>query len=143
MDFTFVGSQGVYGIPEHASSFALATTVFVSSFYFIFIFKEINFNCNHRGKTDPYRFYNLDVFEYELQETMALYGSIPFMISQKQGKSTAIFWLNSSETWVDIDNNPKGSHNVLFYCILNLKYYISIITYILKIGKQKNRNTLV
>ena len=28
---------------------------------------------------DPYRLYNLDVFEYELDNPMALYGSIPFM----------------------------------------------------------------
>ena len=33
--------------------------------------------------TDPYRLYNLDVFEYELNNPMALYGSIPFMIAHK------------------------------------------------------------
>lgn len=32
---------------------------------------------------DPYRLYNLDVFEYELNNRMALYGSIPFMLAHK------------------------------------------------------------
>ena len=30
---------------------------------------------------DPYRLYNLDVFEYELNSGMALYGSIPVLIA--------------------------------------------------------------
>lgn len=32
---------------------------------------------------EPYRLYNLDVFEYELYNKMALYGSIPFMLAHK------------------------------------------------------------
>ena len=32
---------------------------------------------------DPYRLYNLDVFEYDLNNKMALYGSIPFMLAHK------------------------------------------------------------
>ena len=32
---------------------------------------------------DPYRLYNLDVFEYELHNKMALYGSIPVMLAHK------------------------------------------------------------
>lgn len=45
------------GIPEHADSFALKST----------------------SGGDPYRLYNLDVFEYELDSTMALYGSVPVL----------------------------------------------------------------
>jgi alpha 1,3-glucosidase len=30
---------------------------------------------------DPYRLYNLDVFEYELDNGMALYGSVPVLIA--------------------------------------------------------------
>ena len=33
--------------------------------------------------TDPYRLFNLDVFEYDIQNTMALYGSIPYMLAHK------------------------------------------------------------
>ena len=32
MDYSFIGAKAVYGIPEHASSFALETTVFVIFF---------------------------------------------------------------------------------------------------------------
>jgi len=32
---------------------------------------------------DPYRLYNLDVFEYEVDSKMALYGSIPLMLAHK------------------------------------------------------------
>ena len=33
--------------------------------------------------TDPYRLFNLDVFEYELYNPMALYGSVPVMWAHK------------------------------------------------------------
>ncbi|PSN57770.1 hypothetical protein C0J52_07257 [Blattella germanica] len=59
MDFSFVGAHHAYGIPEHADSFALKST----------------------KNTDPYRLYNLDVFEYELNNGMALYGSVPVLIA--------------------------------------------------------------
>ena len=36
----------------------------------------------HRGG-DPYRLYNLDVFEYELNNPMALYGSVPVLYAHK------------------------------------------------------------
>ena len=49
MDFTFVGSKHLYGVPEHADKFSLVDT----------------------SVTDPYRLYNLDVFEYELWNPMA------------------------------------------------------------------------
>jgi len=32
---------------------------------------------------DPYRLYNLDVFEYELDNVMALYGAVPVMLAHK------------------------------------------------------------
>ena len=37
----------------------------------------------YSSDTDPYRLYNLDVFEYELNNPMALYGSIPYMVAHK------------------------------------------------------------
>ena len=33
--------------------------------------------------TDPYRLYNLDVFEYEVNNPMALYGAVPLMYAHK------------------------------------------------------------
>ena len=57
MDFSFPGAEHVYGIPEHADSLALKST----------------------KNSEPYRLYNFDVFEYELNEKMALYGAIPVL----------------------------------------------------------------
>ncbi|KAG8177548.1 hypothetical protein JTE90_015952 [Oedothorax gibbosus] len=82
MDFSFVGFEHVYGIPEHADTFPLRTT---------------------KGATDPYRLFNLDVFEYELNNPMALYGSIPFMIAHSETNTLGLFWLNAAETWVDTE----------------------------------------
>ncbi|XP_042909479.1 neutral alpha-glucosidase AB isoform X2 [Parasteatoda tepidariorum] len=82
MDFSFVDFKEVYGIPEHADVFPLRTT---------------------KGASDPYRLFNLDVFEYELNNPMALYGSIPLMIAHSETNTVGLFWLNAAETWVDIE----------------------------------------
>jgi alpha 1,3-glucosidase len=84
MDFTFVGSQHIYGIPEHATSFALKTTN------------------NAGGYHEPYRLFNLDVFEYELDSPMALYGAVPFAVSHSATDTVGVFWLNAAETYVDV-----------------------------------------
>ena len=55
LDFTFNQANVLFGIPEHADSFVLKNTI----------------------GAEPYRLYNLDVFEYELNNGMALYGSVP------------------------------------------------------------------
>src|SRR5438045_1961806 len=57
--------------------------------------------------------YNADVFEYELDVPMTLYGSIPFMQAHRKDSTVGVFWLNSAETWVDIvkikqTSNPLG-----------------------------------
>lgn len=80
LDVTFTNFEHVFGIPEHADSFALKST----------------------KNTDPYRLYNLDVFEYELDNPMALYGSVPFMVAHNPKRSVGFFWLNAAETWIDI-----------------------------------------
>ena len=86
MDIKFPGSSHIYGLPEHASSTKLQTTHGPEAKYH-----------------DPYRLYNLDVFEYELDETMALYGEIPVIISQSiSGGTAGIFWFNPTETFVDV-----------------------------------------
>lgn len=57
---------------------------------------------------DPYRLYNLDVFQYELYNPMALYGSVPVMLAHNAQRTMGIFWLNAAETWVDISSNTAG-----------------------------------
>lgn len=50
----------------------------------------------------PYRLYNSDVFEYEMDSPMTLYGSIPFMQAHRKASTVGVLWLNAAETWVDI-----------------------------------------
>lgn len=51
---------------------------------------------------EPYRLYNLDVFQYELNTPMALYGSIPYLVGTTPKRTTGVLWLNAAETWVDV-----------------------------------------
>jgi alpha 1,3-glucosidase len=48
------------------------------------------------------------VFEFELNEPMALYGAIPLLLSHASNsnahQSAAVFWLNAAETFVDISS---------------------------------------
>lgn len=57
---------------------------------------------------EPYRLYNLDVFQYELYNPMALYGSVPVLLAHSPHRDLGIFWLNAAETWVDISSNTAG-----------------------------------
>ncbi|XP_024139252.1 neutral alpha-glucosidase AB isoform X3 [Oryzias melastigma] len=86
LDFSLPGVEHVYGIPEHADDLKLKTT----------------------DNGDPYRLYNLDVFQYELYNPMALYGAVPVMLAHNAQRTTGIFWLNAAETWVDISSNTAG-----------------------------------
>uniref|UniRef100_A0A914NGQ0 Glycoside hydrolase family 31 N-terminal domain-containing protein n=1 Tax=Meloidogyne incognita TaxID=6306 RepID=A0A914NGQ0_MELIC len=81
LDVSFIGYKFLYGLPEHSESFTLKSTTY----------------------TDPYRLYNLDVFEYELENGMALYGSIPFAIAHGKARTAGVLWLNAAETWVDVN----------------------------------------
>ncbi|KAL2001301.1 hypothetical protein VTN02DRAFT_1943 [Thermoascus thermophilus] len=85
LDISFPGYEHVFGIPEHADSLSLKETRGGSG--------------NHE---EPYRMYNSDVFEYELNSPMTLYGSIPFMQAHRKDSTVGVFWLNTAETWVDI-----------------------------------------
>ncbi len=98
----------VFGLAEHATRFALPHTTGPRAHY-----------------TEPFRLYNLDVFEYELDEPMALYGAIPLVVShstgagagagdnlldhhrhEQQPKTVGALWLNPSETFVDVGEVP-------------------------------------
>ncbi|CAL0319739.1 unnamed protein product [Lupinus luteus] len=85
-DVSFYGADFVYGIPEHATSLALKPT---------------------RGpgveEAEPYRLFNLDVFEYIHDSPFGLYGSIPFMVSHGKSRgSSGFFWLNAAEMQIDV-----------------------------------------
>ena len=51
--------------------------------------------CHATGESiesEPFRLYNLDVFEYEHDSQFGLYGSIPYVISHKPGATVGAFW---------------------------------------------------
>lgn len=57
MDITYEGASHVYGLAEHAAPLNLPSTTGPGAKY-----------------KDPYRMYTLDVYDYELDSPMALYG---------------------------------------------------------------------
>lgn len=87
-EFLFPGFNHLYGIPEHADSLALKDTT---------------------GSKLPYRLYNVDIFEYETESRMPMYGSIPLLIAVNPVHAVGVFWVNSADTFVDIDKlDPKS-----------------------------------
>eukprot|EP00158_Paraphelidium_tribonemae_P008381 Partr_v1_DN28567_c0_g2_i1_m72816 putative Glucosidase, alpha len=101
LDVKFPGFKHVYGLAEHASTLSLKSTRGGDQCY-----------------TEPYRLYNLDVFEFELNKGTALYGAVPYVLSHKYDKlheksfSVGFFWLNAAETWVDVTHSPPFSRFV-------------------------------
>ncbi|XP_060117238.1 neutral alpha-glucosidase C isoform X1 [Heteronotia binoei] len=80
LDFSLHGYEHVYGIPQHAETFLLKNT----------------------SDNDVYRLYNLDVFGYKIHSKMGIYGSVPLLLAHKPDRTIGVFWLNSSETLVEI-----------------------------------------
>lgn len=91
IDVTFTAANFVYGIPERATSFALKPT---------------------RGPdgpiSEPYRLYNLDVFEYLDESPFGLYGSIPFMVGHSASQTSGVFWHNAAEMYIDVLKGLDG-----------------------------------
>uniref|UniRef100_A0AAR2KKL9 Glycoside hydrolase family 31 N-terminal domain-containing protein n=1 Tax=Pygocentrus nattereri TaxID=42514 RepID=A0AAR2KKL9_PYGNA len=80
IDLSLHGFTNVYGLPEHADSLRLKDT----------------------SGSEPYRLYNLDVFGYKINRRLGLYGSVPLLVAHKPDRTLGVFWLNASETLVDL-----------------------------------------
>ncbi|KAF1996426.1 glycoside hydrolase family 31 protein [Amniculicola lignicola CBS 123094] len=93
LDISFPGYEHVYGIPEHATGLSLKTT------------RGGDGNYN-----EPYRLYNADVFEYELDSPMTLYGAIPLMQAHRKGSTVGVFWVNAAETWIDVVKSKTSAN---------------------------------
>ena len=111
-DIHFHNTKYIFGLPEHASRFALQNTKGAGSHF-----------------SNPYRLYNLDVFRYELNEPMALYGSIPFILGHNPKYSSGIYWNNAAETFVDVfeltsDIKDRVSHFMSESGILDLFLFV-------------------
>ncbi|KAK5111330.1 hypothetical protein LTR62_005170 [Meristemomyces frigidus] len=93
LDISFPGYQHVFGVAEHAGPLSLKETRGGDGQY-----------------SDPYRLYNSDVFEYEMDSPMTLYGAIPFMQAQKKDSTVGVFWLNAAETWIDVTKSTSSAN---------------------------------
>ena len=96
LDVGFPGAQEAYGLAEHTTPLALPTTR-----------GQNPLNPNQKSYTEPYRMYNLDVFEYDLDTPAAIYGAVPLLHALRSGGRVAsAFWMNAAETWVDVTKQP-------------------------------------
>ncbi|XP_016890009.1 neutral alpha-glucosidase C isoform X2 [Cynoglossus semilaevis] len=84
-DVRLHGFSHLYGLPEHADSLQLKDT----------------------RDGEPYRLYNLDVFAYDLHSRLGLYGSVPLLVAHKPHRTLGVFWLNASETFVNINSSDS------------------------------------
>ncbi len=71
--------------------------------------------------------YNLDVFEYELHNTMALYGSVPYIIAHSTSKTVGVLWLNAAETWVDVKSSTADKV-FLFFAWVEQSDYSKVVS---------------
>ncbi|KAH7815399.1 putative alpha 1,3-glucosidase [Monocercomonoides exilis] len=99
MEFSFLNTKAVYGLPERSSSFRLPMT-----------------QGDNIKRNESIRLYNLDVNEYESHSVFPLYGSIPLIIGMpeerriengrelwnRNGVYTGVLWLNAANTYVDL-----------------------------------------
>lgn len=90
VDMRFPAAQHVYGIPEHATQLSLQPTA------------------GPGVESEPYRLYNLDVFEYLANSPFGLYGSIPYMVAIGEGRAVGAFWLNAAEMYIDVERGAQG-----------------------------------
>ena len=87
LDVSVGGETHMYGLPERAEGYNLQVTVD----------RETG-----AAVAEPYRLWNLDVFEYEAGHPMPLYGAVPFLLAVNQHGASGMLWLNPSETFVDL-----------------------------------------
>ncbi|WWC69177.1 uncharacterized protein I206_103113 [Kwoniella pini CBS 10737] len=95
LDLTFPGVKHVYGLPEHASPLSLPDTTGSNSHY-----------------SDPYRLFNVDIFEYLADSPMSLYGAIPLLHAHSVDHSVGVLNLVGSDTFVDVrhDSDAVRTH---------------------------------
>lgn len=61
---------------------------------------------------EPYRFWNSDVFAYELDSPMGLYASIPLLHTAHTSRfNSGTLWLNAAETFVKLDRHKTYTAN--------------------------------
>lgn len=98
VDVSFPFADHIYGLPERTTQFSLIDTI----------------GADNNPLSEPYRLYNLDVFEFELDKPLGLYGAIPFLIARHGENSAGFLWLNAAETYVDVARRNEGKYTHWF-----------------------------
>lgn len=114
-DVTFPLASDVYGIPERATSLSLKATrqyenVNKGSW---FGGSDGDSARNETSLGEPYRLYNLDVFEYLDESPFGLYGSIPMLTAHGvsgdgRSSTSGMYFHNPSEMYVDVNVDGDG-----------------------------------
>lgn len=94
LDITFPGAKRAYGLPSHPDRLPLGNT--------------------RSAGRDPYRFYNIDHAAYEPYSTQAVYGAIPVLYAFSEERTAGVFWHNSAQTFVDVENEDDGVSSYFF-----------------------------
>eukprot|EP00792_Barthelona_sp_PAP020_P000873 TRINITY_DN11497_c0_g1_i1.p1 TRINITY_DN11497_c0_g1~~TRINITY_DN11497_c0_g1_i1.p1 ORF type:complete len:857 (+),score=212.77 TRINITY_DN11497_c0_g1_i1:32-2572(+) len=81
ISYQFARDSKLFGIPEHAHNFPL----------------------DNSWNSEPWRLWNLDVFEYDVKSNFPLYGAVPLIFSHSPGLTVATLSPNPAETVYDID----------------------------------------
>ncbi|OBA21044.1 hypothetical protein METBIDRAFT_31664 [Metschnikowia bicuspidata var. bicuspidata NRRL YB-4993] len=81
VDVRLPGYRHVYGVPEHADALSLKDTT---------------------HSDWPYRLFNVDIFEYETDSRMPMYGAIPLLVGAKPGAAVGVLWASAADTFVDV-----------------------------------------
>jgi len=55
----------------------------------------------------------LDIFGHKIHDKIGIYGSVPLLLAHKPNRTSGIFWLNSSETLVDISRKAVAEVSCL------------------------------
>jgi len=79
MDMRFGGTQHLFGLAEHTAPFNLPSTSGDGAKY-----------------AEPYRLWTLDVYDYELDSPMALYGGVPLLLAHAPNRTTGALSLSRS-----------------------------------------------
>ena len=117
-DVTFPSASDVYGIPERATTLSLKPTRAYegeSKSWFRTTSSDAQSSRKETTLGEPYRLYNLDVFEYLEESAFGLYGSIPMItahgVSSNGVATTAgLYFHNPTEMYVDV--NADGANGV-------------------------------
>ena len=125
LDLSFPGDDvHVYGIPERATGLSLRDTAEKNSARREDSREPAGDDARDEERareretySEPYRLYNLDVFEYEHDSPFGLYGSIPVMHARsrtqaKDGDRVAysgVYVHNPTETYVDVSRDDAAN----------------------------------